>query len=359
MVIDTRRDHSIRVPRPDLSVALGTPNAFTQCHAGSFAEWAAQTVAGWHPRGRQTTPHYGTVLHAGRIGATDAEQQLDRLILDQSQPAIVRATALPLLAPYASSAWESAMKVVIADADPLVRLAAPRALPASPPRDIVQMAARLLGDPVRAVRIEAARALAGTDLLALTPEQHRLRQGHRWTCRCRDSRRRPARGTYQSRALGSAAPRAARGGKGVPHGAASGSKFRPGTGQSRRSRSGMRHGRSRRGIAEAGDGDRGRQRRCPVCARPVAGAAALIEVGRLPDPAKKATGTEEGAQGRGGDGGASRRDGRDDSRDLTPHRNVDEQEGPLRRGFCLGYRIASRRPRGSGLRALAGGIGST
>ena len=35
----------------------------------------------------------------------------------------------------------------------------------------VDAAAPLLSDPVRAVRIEAARALAGTDLLALPPEQ--------------------------------------------------------------------------------------------------------------------------------------------------------------------------------------------
>ena len=34
MVVDARRDHSIRVPRPDLSSALGTPNACSQCHAG-------------------------------------------------------------------------------------------------------------------------------------------------------------------------------------------------------------------------------------------------------------------------------------------------------------------------------------
>ena len=84
MVVDARRDHSIRVPRPDLSVSLGTPNACSQCHAGSSAEWAAETVAGWYPNGRQTTPHYGTALHAGRVGAADAEQQLDRLILDQT-----------------------------------------------------------------------------------------------------------------------------------------------------------------------------------------------------------------------------------------------------------------------------------
>jgi predicted CXXCH cytochrome family protein len=171
MIVDARRDHSIRVPRPDLSISLGTPNACTQCHAGRSAKWAAQAVAGWYPKGRQTTPNYGTALHAGRVGAVDAEQQFDRLILDQSQPAIARASALPLLAPYMTSASEPAIKAARVDASPLVRSAAPRAVPASPPLAVIQAVAPLLSDPVRAVRIEAARALAGTDLLALTPEQ--------------------------------------------------------------------------------------------------------------------------------------------------------------------------------------------
>ena len=171
MVVDARRDHSIRVPRPDLSVALGTPNACTQCHAGRPVEWAAQMVADWYPRGRQTTPHYGIAFNAGRIGAANSEQQLDRLILDQGQPAIARASALPLLRPDVTVASEPAIKAATVDADPLVRLAAPRALPASPPRAVIQAVASLLGDPLRAVRLEAARALAGTDLMALTPEQ--------------------------------------------------------------------------------------------------------------------------------------------------------------------------------------------
>ena len=171
MVVDERRDHSFRVPRPDLSVALGTRNACTQCHADRSAAWAAETVAGWYPKGRHTTPHYGTALHAGRIGAVDAEQQLDRLILDRSQPALARASALPLLLPYASPASEPAIKAAIRDPDPLVRAAAPRALPGTVPPRFVDAAVPLLSDSVRAVRIEAARALAGTDLLALTPEQ--------------------------------------------------------------------------------------------------------------------------------------------------------------------------------------------
>ena len=68
MVVDVRRDHSLRVPRPDLSVSLGTPNACTQCHAERSAQWAAERVAGWYPRGRQTTPHYGIALHPGGSG---------------------------------------------------------------------------------------------------------------------------------------------------------------------------------------------------------------------------------------------------------------------------------------------------
>ncbi len=171
MVVDIRRDHGIRVPRPDLSVTIGTPNACTQCHVDRRADWAAKQVAEWFPQGRQTQPHYGTALQAGRTGAADAEQQLDRLILDQSQPAIARGSALLLLPRYASPASEAAIKAAIADPDPLVRAAAPRALPSALSRSVIQAVAPLLADPVRAVRIEAARVLAGADPRAMTPAQ--------------------------------------------------------------------------------------------------------------------------------------------------------------------------------------------
>ncbi|MBS0560512.1 MAG: tetratricopeptide repeat protein [Proteobacteria bacterium] len=171
MVVDARRDHSIRVPRPDLSLSLGTPNACTGCHADRTAAWAAQAVAAWFPGGRQTRPHYGAALHAGRLGAANAEVLLDALILDADQPPIARASALPLLQGVATAASDKAMLAAIADPDPLVRAAAPRALsPASAPA-ILRTSLDLLADPVRAVRIEAARALAGIDPNALSPGQ--------------------------------------------------------------------------------------------------------------------------------------------------------------------------------------------
>ena len=171
MVVHDRRDHSIRVPRPDLSVSIGTPNACTQCHTDRPAEWAAKAVAEWYPNGRQTTPHYGTAIHAGRTGAIDAERQLDQLILDKNQPAIARATAVQLLGSYVSPASEAAIKAAIVDPDPIVRMVAAQALPPSPSRAMIEAILPLLSDPVRAVRVETARVIAGVDPQTMTPEQ--------------------------------------------------------------------------------------------------------------------------------------------------------------------------------------------
>ena len=71
MVIDVRRDHAIRIPRPDLSAALGAPNACNQCHTERSAEWAATAIAGWFGPGQHSDPHYGLAIDAGRRGLPD------------------------------------------------------------------------------------------------------------------------------------------------------------------------------------------------------------------------------------------------------------------------------------------------
>src|SRR5262245_20915486 len=76
-----------------------------------------------------------------------------------------------MLGRFVTLASEPAIRAAIADASPLVRAAAPRALTGSGPPSASLALAPLLGDPVRAVRIEAARALAGIDLVTLTPPQ--------------------------------------------------------------------------------------------------------------------------------------------------------------------------------------------
>jgi hypothetical protein len=47
MGIDLRHDHSFRVPRPDLSVKYGTPNACNNCHNNKPAQWAADAITKW------------------------------------------------------------------------------------------------------------------------------------------------------------------------------------------------------------------------------------------------------------------------------------------------------------------------
>ena len=156
MGVDPRRDHSIRVPRPDLTVTLGTPNACTQCHGDRSAAWAVEAVTGWYDT--QHPPHYGEVLARGRQGVPTAGPELADLALDVSQPGIVRATALELLRTYGAAT--GVVDRALLDQDPLVRFGAVRASGAIPPEQRYRIVYRMLEDSTKLVRTEAARALA-------------------------------------------------------------------------------------------------------------------------------------------------------------------------------------------------------
>ena len=168
MVVDPRRDHSFRVPRPDLSAALGTPNACTTCHTEETAAWAAARAADWW--GTPRSPHFAEILAAARHGDPAAEAGLQALARDGDQPPIVRATALEHLRRYGARGLQAAA-VAAADPDPLVRAAAAGVLQRAAPRRRIAALAPLLDDPIRAVRIEAARALASVPRGALDPRQ--------------------------------------------------------------------------------------------------------------------------------------------------------------------------------------------
>lgn len=169
MVVDPRRDHSLRVPRPDLTVAIGTPNACTNCHRDRPAKWAANAIDRWVD-GRPRPAHYGQVLDAGRRGLPGAEAQLIRLAGNAAAPAIARATAVSLLRPR-SMASIQALEQAAADPEPLIRLAAVGVADSLSIDSRLALLGRLLEDPLRAVRIDAARALADAPPEHLTPEQ--------------------------------------------------------------------------------------------------------------------------------------------------------------------------------------------
>jgi tetratricopeptide (TPR) repeat protein len=174
MVVDVRRDHAIRIPRPDLSVTLGTPNACNGCHADRSAQWAAEAVARWYGPGRRSEPHWGAAIDAGRKGVPGTGDALAAVATAPDRPPIARATALSLFPTFAASVTPAMIKAYLGglhDPDPLVRATAIDALAPFGPEQRLQLAAPLLADPVRAVRIAAARSLAGVPADRLSPQQ--------------------------------------------------------------------------------------------------------------------------------------------------------------------------------------------
>ena len=170
MVVDPRRDHSFRVPRPDLSVKLGVPNACTGCHDDRSAEWATRQLKQWYGSGRAASPHFGEALAGARAGDAEARRRLARIAGDGARPAIVRATALATLGRQIDRDGFAAVRDGLRSDDALVRLAAVSALEGLDPRDRFAAAYSLVDDPVRAVRLEATRQLAPVPLEALPPD---------------------------------------------------------------------------------------------------------------------------------------------------------------------------------------------
>jgi tetratricopeptide (TPR) repeat protein len=171
MVIDYRADHSIRVPRPDLTLEIGVPNACSQsgCHDDESVQWSADHYEDWY--GRAKKPHYGTIIAAGRTGDPEALEDLIRLSRDDLYPAIVRATALSLLGAYPGEASTAAFNLALQDEEPLVRYTAALNFTPITADELVELVAPLLFDPVRAVRMQAATRLAGMSSGLLRPYQ--------------------------------------------------------------------------------------------------------------------------------------------------------------------------------------------
>ncbi|MEM6330442.1 MAG: HEAT repeat domain-containing protein [Planctomycetota bacterium] len=188
MDLDERHDHSFRIPRPDLTVAIGTPTACNTSHTEKKenAEWAASKVRDWY--GDRSTgadglpkdawdraPHWGLAIAAGRAGEAGGEEKLIRLARRNTAPAIARATAVELLQRYPTPGAQRAVAAALESPEPLVRIAAARSIgPLTPdPQERATLLAPLVTDPIAGVRIAAARALAPAPPSLLSRDQER------------------------------------------------------------------------------------------------------------------------------------------------------------------------------------------
>ncbi|MDH3316057.1 MAG: tetratricopeptide repeat protein [Gammaproteobacteria bacterium] len=171
MVIDPRRDHSIRIPRPDLSERLGTPNACSGCHVDQSNAWASEQLVAWYGKPSNGFQDFDDALHAGQLGAPEAPGLLIKLIAREDQPGIARATAVSLLGRYPIPQALQVIKDSLHDDDSLVRLGGLEAVAALSQDVQLQLSKHLLDDPVLAVRIEAGRLLASVPANALAADQ--------------------------------------------------------------------------------------------------------------------------------------------------------------------------------------------
>lgn len=160
MVVDIRHDHAFRIPRPDLSVTLGTPNACNDCHHDKSPQWSAAAVERWFGPIRKGFQGYAPAFHAARTDQADAAALLSVLAADHKVPAVVRASALDELASRVTAANVATARTALADPDPMVRIGALDMLENVPAGQLWYLVSPLLSDPVRGVRIRAASLLA-------------------------------------------------------------------------------------------------------------------------------------------------------------------------------------------------------
>jgi len=168
MVNDYRRDHSFRVPRPDLSVEYDIPNACNSCHTDKTAEWSADWIIEWY--GPDRIKNYADVLCIGSTRTEEAVSFLDTLIRSKSQPSIARATAVWYLGFINNEQSNAAIIRSLTDPDPTVRYIAIEVMQSFPQEERYAYLAPLLKDSIRSVRVMALDALTDIPLSRFSKE---------------------------------------------------------------------------------------------------------------------------------------------------------------------------------------------
>ena len=151
---DLRYDHTFRVPRPDLSVKYGTPNACNNCHKDKTASWTSAAIKKWY--GSTRAYHFAEDLIPASKENAESEGHIMNLLKDTATPAIIKATALYYLKNINTDKSEQTLIKNSQDTNAQVRYQALRSLADFPSEVWLNSVGPSLSDKVRAVRIAAA-----------------------------------------------------------------------------------------------------------------------------------------------------------------------------------------------------------
>ena len=169
MGVDYRRDHSMRIPRPDLSDKLGTPNACNQCHTDKSNSWAASYTEKWY--GKSTHYHFGETMFMASQGDTAAVPMLINVIKDENSSALIVASATNYLANFPTNKTQTLNRELLLNEEALVRREAVRNYIPTDIEDLKSTLLPLLNDSTLMVRMEATSHLSvftDADLDSLT-----------------------------------------------------------------------------------------------------------------------------------------------------------------------------------------------
>jgi tetratricopeptide (TPR) repeat protein len=191
MVVDPRRDHSIRKPSPALTKLAGTPNACTDCHRdrkkGETLDWANDKVELWYAEKRKSIvgysdfkpidEHYSLAILSGKRNELSSIPKLLNVIRNKDNKeyrSAIRASAIMILGRIAvengvnevsyRNLFDEILSVCVkslSDEDVWVRLSAASVIGTFSGELRIKYLTSMLGDSELVVRLEAARALAG------------------------------------------------------------------------------------------------------------------------------------------------------------------------------------------------------
>ena len=161
MVTDFRRDHSLRIPRPDLSLKHGTPNACQQCHAEKGDQWAADAVKKHF--GEKRPKHFSEDFLAVRDNPAESKR-LYKVLADPIESPLVKATALWWLETYLTEETYNWCLRLMKDKSPMLQVAAIRLYSRFPDPRRKEILLPLLKDKSLSVRVETVFAMAEVQL---------------------------------------------------------------------------------------------------------------------------------------------------------------------------------------------------
>ena len=171
MGVDPRRDHSMRVPRPDLSIVMDTPNACNQCHTDKKPQWALEALRKWGTNFRDTSTHPARSFLQADLGDGRSLPTLAQLATDETVAAIWRANAMEALGNFGGrDALQTATQLLYSE-DSLLRVSTVRAIAFLPLHQRFALLQPLMDDDITSVRMEVATSLAGVPLDQIKPEQ--------------------------------------------------------------------------------------------------------------------------------------------------------------------------------------------